>query len=118
AIGRPLTAFIRLTLAYDDKHDQGFQAISADPDVLEAYELAGEDCLIVKTRLANTDELHTLLHRIRGHVTVLRSVTMIGLQALKEDGPLNVAATSAPGALHTRANGNGAQAVRAKGKGQ
>ncbi|MGQ0601260.1 MAG: Lrp/AsnC family transcriptional regulator, partial [Anaerolineales bacterium] len=42
AIGRPLTAFIRLTLAYDDKHDQGFQAISADPDVLEAYELAGE----------------------------------------------------------------------------
>lgn len=117
AVGRPLTAFIRLTLAYDDKHDKGFQAISADPDVLEAYELAGEDCLIVKTRLANTDELHTLLHRIRAHVTVLRSVTMIGLHALKEDGALNVAATSAPGALHTHVNGNG-HATRAKGKGQ
>jgi Lrp/AsnC family leucine-responsive transcriptional regulator len=116
AIGRPLTAFIRLTLAYDDKHDQGFRAISADPDVLEAYELAGEDCLIVKTRLANTDELHTLLHRIRAHVTVLRSVTMIGLQALKEDGPLNVAPASAPGALQTQMSGNG-HAPRAKGKG-
>ena len=41
ALGRPLTAFIRLTVAYDEKHDPGMQAICRSADVLECYSVAG-----------------------------------------------------------------------------
>ncbi len=94
-LGRPLTAFIRLTLAFDEKHDPGLRAISQDPEVLEAYELAGEDCLIIKTRVDGPEQLHALLSRIRTHITILRSVTMIAMSTLKEDGPLSVSETPA-----------------------
>ena len=90
AIGKTLTAFIRLTVAYDEKHASGMQAISLDPDVLECYSVAGEDCFVIKTRVNNPGELEELINRIRRQVTVLRSVTMIVLSALKENAPLNV----------------------------
>jgi Lrp/AsnC family leucine-responsive transcriptional regulator len=105
ALGRPLTAFIRLTLAFDEKHDAGLQAVSQDPEVLEAYELAGEDCLIVKTKVDGPEQLHALLSRIRSHVNVLRSVTMIAMSTLKEDGPVSVAEASAAWPKQA-ANGN------------
>jgi Lrp/AsnC family leucine-responsive transcriptional regulator len=114
AVGRPLTAFIRLTLAYDEKHEAGLRAISQDPDVLEAYDIAGEDCLIVKTCAASPEALQALLGRIRTHVTVQRSVTMIAMSKLKENGPLNVTEPSPP--AHPRSNG--APFVSEKGKGR
>ena len=96
ALGKTLTAFIRLTLAYDERHDAGMQAIADDPDVLEAYSVAGEDCFIVKTVVSNSGELQALVNRIRGKVTVLRSVTMIALTAFKEDAPINVVEPEPP----------------------
>jgi Lrp/AsnC family leucine-responsive transcriptional regulator len=92
ALGRTLTAFIRITAAFDAKHDSGIKSISQDPDVLECYSVAGEDCFIIKTRVSGPDELQALINRIRTHITVLRSVTMIAMSALKEDAPLHTAA--------------------------
>ena len=89
-LGKTMTAFIRVTAAFDEKYDAGITAISQDADVLESYGVAGEDCLIIKTVVADPSELNALLHRIRGHVTVQHSVTMIALRAFKEDAPLNV----------------------------
>ena len=89
ALGKTLTAFIRLTVAYDQKHGAGIQAISRDPDVLECYSVAGEDCFIIKTKVGTPGELEALINRIRSRITVLRSVTMIALSAIKEDGPIN-----------------------------
>jgi Lrp/AsnC family leucine-responsive transcriptional regulator len=96
ALGRSLTAFIRLTLAFDEKHDAGIRAISRDPEVLECYTLAGEDCLIVKTKVADPHQLEALINRIRRQVTTLRSVTMIALSAWKENGSLNVDGATPP----------------------
>lgn len=90
ALGRTLTAFIRLTVAYDERHDPGIQAISCDPDVLECYSVAGEDCFIIKTKVSDPGALEALIKRIRSQVMVLRSVTMIALSALKEGTPINV----------------------------
>lgn len=109
ALGRPLTAFIRLTLAFDEKHDSGMALISRDPEVLECYGVAGEDCFILKTQVASPEELSRLLNRIRSHVTVLRSVTMIAMSALKESGPLNVASVAAE-----PVNGAGPAALKGK----
>ncbi len=90
ALGKVLTAFIRLTVTDDERYDAGVQAISDDPDVLECSHVAGEDCLIIKTRVADPAELERLLKRIRSRVTMTRSVTMIALTAHKEEAPLNV----------------------------
>ena len=90
ALGRTLTAFIRLTAAYDEKYDSGIKAISCDPDVLEFYNVAGEDCFVIKTKVSSPEALEALINRIRSRMTVLRSVTMIALSALKEGAPINV----------------------------
>jgi len=94
ALGKHLTAFIRLSVAYDDKHAAGVQALKHDPDILECYSVAGEDCFILKTQVSDPTELEALIMRIRTKMTVLRSVTMIALSALKENAPLNVCAES------------------------
>ncbi len=90
ALDKPMTAFIRLVAAFDDRYDAGLKAISEDPDVLECYSVAGEDCLILKTKCGSPSELERLLGRIRSRLTVQRSVTMIALRTLKEYAPLNV----------------------------
>jgi Lrp/AsnC family leucine-responsive transcriptional regulator len=90
ALGKTMTAFIRVTAAFDGKYNTGIAAISQDADVLECYGVAGEDCLIIKTVVSDPSELNALLHRIRGHVSVQHSVTMIALRTLKENAPLNV----------------------------
>jgi Lrp/AsnC family leucine-responsive transcriptional regulator len=88
ALGKTLTAFIRLTVAYDEKHAAGKLALRDDPDILECYSVAGEDCFILKTRVDSAEALEALINRIRARITVQRSVTMIALSAIKEDGPL------------------------------
>jgi Lrp/AsnC family leucine-responsive transcriptional regulator len=90
ALDKVLTAFIRLVVAYDERHAAGLEALRDDPDVLECYHVAGEDCLIVKTKVRNPAELEALIKRIRSHISVQRSITMIALSAIKEDAPINV----------------------------
>lgn len=92
ALGKTLTALIRLTVQPDERHDRGMRAIADDPDVLEMYNVAGEDCLVIKTKVASTADLEALTRRIRRQITVLRSVTMIALSTLKENSPVNVEA--------------------------
>jgi len=107
ALGKSLTAFIRLTVAYDEKHAAGKAALRADPDILECYSVAGEDCFILKTRVDSAEALEALINRIRSTVTVLRSVTMIALSAVKEDGTLTVSLAEAgqPAGRKQPANG-------------
>jgi len=97
ALGRPMTAFIRITAAFDDRYETGLEAISQDPEVLECYNVAGEDCFILKTQCGSPSDLEALLVRIRSRLTVLRSVTMIALSALKEHGPIQAAASPMQG---------------------
>jgi Lrp/AsnC family leucine-responsive transcriptional regulator len=106
ALGRPMTAFIRITAAFDRRYEAGVRAISEDPDVLECYNVAGEDCFILKTKCGTPSDLENLLVRIRSRITVTSSVTMIALSALKEGGPIRAAADEGPSVRGkaTRAN--------------
>jgi Lrp/AsnC family leucine-responsive transcriptional regulator len=90
ALGKVMTAFIRLSVGDDEKYTAGVEALREDPDVLECYHVAGEDCFIVKTKVANPTELEALLGRIRSKMTIQRSVTMIALSTIKEDTPLSL----------------------------
>jgi Lrp/AsnC family leucine-responsive transcriptional regulator len=109
ALDKNLTAFIRVTLGYDERHDSGMHALRDDPDILECYSVAGEDCLIIKTRVEDTAALEAVIKRVRSHVTVLRSVTMIALSAIKEGGALDV---SLPAAAEPAPAANGHSAGR------
>ena len=117
ALDKTLTAFIRITLGYDEKYEPGLRALRDDPDILECYSVAGEDCLIIKTRVEDTAALEAVIKRVRNHITVLRSVTMIALSAIKEGGALDVGLPSAEPARPAPANGHGqAQPARSTRK--
>ena len=90
ALGKVMTAFIRLSVGDDEKYTAGVEALRDDPDVLECYHVAGEDCFIIKTKVASPAELEALLGRIRSKITIQRSVTMIALSTIKENAPLSL----------------------------
>jgi len=96
ALGRVLTAFIRITLADGDDYAAGEDALRADPDVLECYHVAGEDCFILKTMVRSPADLDALLRRIKAQTTVQRTVTMIAISTLKEASPIDVSDITGP----------------------
>ncbi|HMA33206.1 MAG TPA: Lrp/AsnC family transcriptional regulator [Chloroflexia bacterium] len=86
-LGKPLTAFIRVTLQPARGTGWGgpAEALAVDPDVLEIHHVAGEDCLILKVHAADPRGIEALLTRLRDRVEVTRTVTMIVLSTVKED---------------------------------
>jgi Lrp/AsnC family leucine-responsive transcriptional regulator len=91
-LGLPLTAFIRVMVdtGRDDADDADarMRSLAADPDVLEIQHVAGEDCFILKVRAANPRGIETLLARLRAQIRSARTITMIVLSTIKEDGRL------------------------------
>ena len=88
-LGKPLTAFIRVTVAASRGGDQTATAamygLAADPDVLEIHHVAGEDCFILKVRAPGPRGLEALIARLWEHIDVARTITMIVLSTIKED---------------------------------
>jgi Lrp/AsnC family leucine-responsive transcriptional regulator len=90
ALGKPIAAFIRLTVAapagesYVDCKLAFVQACRVEPDVLECHGVAGEDCYVLKVRLASPAALETLLDRLRSNMVVSSSVSNIVLSTVKE----------------------------------
>jgi Lrp/AsnC family transcriptional regulator, leucine-responsive regulatory protein len=90
ALGKPITAFIRLVVgtAADEQYTAAKEnfvaACLAEPDVLECHSVAGEDCYVLKVRVATPQALERLLERLRSHAVVTRSTTNIVLTTFKE----------------------------------
>lgn len=89
AIGKPITAFIRLMVGttpegYIESKTNVMEVCRAEADVLECYGVAGEDCYILKVRVASPKDLERLIERIRSKATVSRSITSIVLSTFKE----------------------------------
>lgn len=91
ALGKPITAFIRLVVGADgaDNYRQSKRQFSdvclAEPEVLECHTVAGEDCYILKVRVATTSHLEKLLERLRCHALITKTTTNIVLSTFKED---------------------------------
>jgi Lrp/AsnC family leucine-responsive transcriptional regulator len=59
------------------------------PEVLEVHHIAGEDCYLVKVRVADTEALGTLLRERFGAIETVRSTrTTVVLSTLKETAQL------------------------------
>lgn len=93
ALGKPITAFIRLNTDsamtdYIESKASIRDVCLAEADVLECHGVAGDDCYILKVRAASPKALETLLERIRTNAQVSKSTTSIVLSTFKEDSPI------------------------------
>jgi Lrp/AsnC family transcriptional regulator, leucine-responsive regulatory protein len=69
-------------------------ALAAIPEVQEVHNVAGEDCYLVKVRVADTEALARLLRESFGAIPSIRSTrTTIVLDTLKETGQINLKRT-------------------------
>ena len=67
------------------------QALAALPEVQEVHHIAGEDCFLVKVRVASTDALQQLLREKIGAIPTIRSTrTTIVLETAKETATMPV----------------------------
>ncbi len=89
ALGKPITAFVRLVVGADEDYSiskrQFAETCLAEPEVLECHTVAGEDCYVLKVRVANTAQLEALIERLRSQAMVTRTITNIVLSTFKEE---------------------------------
>ena len=89
-LGKGLLAFVRLSFGTtgSESSKEAMAAIEAlcksEPDILECHDVAGEDCLVLKIRAADTKSLQSLLAAVRDRAQSSRTVTNIVLSTLKE----------------------------------
>lgn len=88
-LGKPITAFIRLavgslTESYLEAKNRIIEICETEPDIIECHGVAGEDCYVLKVRVASPKQLEELIERIRCHTNVTRSTTSIVLSTYKE----------------------------------
>jgi Lrp/AsnC family leucine-responsive transcriptional regulator len=92
AVGLGLTAFIFVRGEDGVGDPKTGQLLAKIPEVQEVHHVAGEDCYLVKVRVADTDSLGMLLRERIGAVKSVRSTrTTIVLGTLKETYRLPVA---------------------------
>lgn len=88
-LSKSISAFIRINVAsgaadYLESKESIKTVCESETDVIECHAVAGEDCYVMKVRVANPQELEGLIDRIRCSALVSRSTTSIVLSTLKE----------------------------------
>jgi Lrp/AsnC family transcriptional regulator, leucine-responsive regulatory protein len=83
-VGKPLLAFVRLSLDSSETAEDITALCANAPDILECHHVAGEDCYILKVRAAGPRQLEELLDAIRRSARADRSVTNIVFSTRKE----------------------------------
>ena len=91
-VGRGLAAFVRIRTQASEYESTAFERfIQEETQILECYDVDGEDCYILKVRTASTQSLQKLLQTIRSFPGITRTVTTIALETLKEEGTVRPA---------------------------
>ena len=89
ALGLGLLAFVFVRAEEGVGAPQTEQSLAALPEVQEVHHVAGEDCFLVKVRLANTAALGRLLRDGFGAISTIRSTrSTIVLETVKETSHL------------------------------
>ena len=82
---KSLVAFIFVWVTMQANHQRVGEALSDIPEVQEVHFVAGEDCYLIKVRVADTPELENLLQKKILDIKTIRSVkTNIVLSTQKE----------------------------------
>jgi Lrp/AsnC family transcriptional regulator, leucine-responsive regulatory protein len=91
-LGLELCAFVQIGTT-DRSCEHFAQTMSDYPEIEECHSIAGEDCILVKVRTANTEALNELLQKIRQIPGVQKTVTTVVLKTYFERG-VQVAGTT------------------------
>ena len=89
-LGRPLTAFMRLTASaaggesYHHAREQLAELCRQDPDILECHSVTGSESYLLKVRIATPAALEELVGRLRDNILVANTNTHIVLTTFKE----------------------------------
>ncbi|MFN8483531.1 MAG: Lrp/AsnC family transcriptional regulator [Anaerolineae bacterium] len=81
-LGKPLLAFIRVSSLADPAHFE--ETVRDHPNVLECYDVTGEDSYIMRVRASDTTDLHQTIMKIRQAAAGATTITMIALHTVKE----------------------------------
>ena len=91
AMGQGLLAFVFVKSDDLSGEVRTGDVIAAAPEVLEVHQVAGEDCFLVKVRVADTEALGRFLRERFGTLASVHSTrTTIVLETLKETGCMPV----------------------------
>lgn len=87
AVGRPLTAFLRLSCAAD--RNQAVATLARElPEVVDCHHVTGEDCFFLKLAVDSLDTLERVVDRFRAHG---RAIVEIALSTVVEGKPVDLA---------------------------
>jgi Lrp/AsnC family transcriptional regulator, leucine-responsive regulatory protein len=85
-LGHGLVAFIRVGLQASVNEAEPFERfILQEPQIVECYDVDGEDCYILKVRTTSPQMLRELIAHLRSLPRVTRTVTSIVLLTIKEE---------------------------------
>ncbi len=102
AIGLPLLAYIFIRDDEKPGAEKTSRRVAEIPEVLEVHHVAGEDCLLVKVRVPDTEALGRLLRDQLGRIgTITSTRTTIVLGTVKESAELPIAAEPAEAEAET-----------------
>jgi Lrp/AsnC family leucine-responsive transcriptional regulator len=85
ALGLPLVAFISVRAQERLGSSDTARQLAKLPEVLEIHHVAGEDCFLVKVRVADTEDLGRMLRERFGRIRSIKSTrSTIVLETVKE----------------------------------
>jgi Lrp/AsnC family leucine-responsive transcriptional regulator len=84
ALGLGLTAFVFARFTATGGGAETDRALATIPEVSEIHHVAGEDCLLVKVRVRDTDDLARVLGQIKQQPDLTQTRTTIVLSTAKE----------------------------------
>ena len=100
AVELPLLAYVFVRADEKPGAETTARRVAAIPEVLEVHDVAGEDCLLVKVRAADTDSLGRLLRERFGSIETITSTrTTIVLETVKESAELPIGEPGSPDAF-------------------
>lgn len=88
ALGLGLTAFVFARFSAAGGGAETDRALAAIPELSEIHHVAGEDCLLIKLRVRDTDDLSRVLGQIKQQPELLQTRTTIVLSTAKESATL------------------------------
>lgn len=92
ALGLGLTAFVFARFSAAGGGEETGRALAAIPELSEIHHVAGEDCLLIKLRVRDTDDLSRVLGKIKQQPELLQTRTTIVLSTAKESATLALGA--------------------------
>jgi Lrp/AsnC family leucine-responsive transcriptional regulator len=89
ALGLGLAAYVSIRVTDRVGSQETAKQLTKLPEVLEVHNIAGQDCLLVKVRAADTEDLARLLRDSFGKIRSIKSTrTTVVLETVKETSVL------------------------------